>query len=84
MITPKQQEPARMPAFRISDSETMQNKMMYQIRMGNLNEDAMNRLQAQCMEELHQLRSELDVILQELRDIADRLNGRTRRESIAA
>ncbi|PWW02753.1 hypothetical protein DFQ01_10829 [Paenibacillus cellulosilyticus] len=84
MITPKQQEPARMPAFRISDSETMQNKLMYQIRSGNLNEDAMNRLQTQCTEELHQLRSELDVMLQELREIADRLNGRTIQESIAA
>lgn len=73
-----------MPAFRISDSETMQNKLMYQIRLGNLNEGAMNRLQAQCTEELHLLRSELDVMLQELRETADRLNGRTKQESIAA
>ncbi|MBD3919069.1 hypothetical protein H8B09_09910 [Paenibacillus sp. PR3] len=84
MITPKQQEPTRMPAFRISDSETMQNKLMYQIRMGNVNEGAMNRIQEQCKEELQQLRSELDVMLQELREIADRLNGRTIQESIAA
>lgn len=84
MITPKQKEPTRMPAFRISDSETMQNKLMYQIRVGNMNEDAMNRLQAQCTEELQLLRSELDIMLQELREIADRLNGRTIQESIAA
>ncbi len=73
-----------MPEYRISDSETMQNKLTYQIRTGNLGDSDLNRLQQQCTNELHQLRSELDDLLRELRDIADRLGGLEIRYSIAA
>lgn len=80
----QRQEPARVPEFRICDSETMQNKLTYQIRTGNVSDRDLNRLQQQCANELHQLRSELDVLLRELSDIADRLGGREIRHSIAA
>ncbi len=73
-----------MPEYRISDSETMQNKLTYQIRTGNLSDRDLDRLQRQCANELHQLRSELDDMLRELRDIADRFGGRGIRYSIAA
>lgn len=84
MTTMQRQEPASMPEYRISDSETMQNKLTYQIRTGNLGSRDLDRLQQQCTNELHQLRSELDDLLRELREIADRLGGREIRYSIAA
>lgn len=84
MMTMQRQEPATMPEYRISDSETMQNKLTYQIRTGNLGSRDLDRLQQLCTNELHQLRSELDDLLRELREIADRLGGREIRYSIAA
>ncbi|WP_027086963.1 hypothetical protein [Cohnella panacarvi] len=84
MMTMQRQEPATMPEYRLSDSETMQNKLTYQIRTGNLGIGDLDRLQQQCTSELHQLRSELDDLLRELRVISDRLGGRDNRFSIAA
>ncbi|WP_435171878.1 hypothetical protein [Paenibacillus glycanilyticus] len=62
-------EPARMPEYRISESESMQYKLLYQIRMGNMSTSELDKLQFLCKSELHQLRSELDAMLQELRDM---------------
>lgn len=83
MIATRNQEPARLPEFRIADSESMQNKLTYQIRTGNLNAGALDKLQSQCAEELHRLRSELELLLQELRESA-RPAHRDDRGSIAA
>ena len=76
-------EPARIQGFRISDSESTVYKLMYQVRTGNLNGAALDRLQTQSTNELHQLRSELDLLLQELREFA-RSEDRQTGESIAA
>ncbi|MFC5528811.1 hypothetical protein [Cohnella yongneupensis] len=83
-IATGQREPAKLPEFRISNSETMQNKLVYQIRTGNMDANGLNRLQSQCMNELHQLRSELDELLQELREIANPTGDHKNRERIAA
>lgn len=84
MITMQRQEATRLPEFRISDSVTMQNKLTYQIRTGNISGHALDRLQQQCTNVLHELRSELDVLLRELREIADEQGSRAIRNSIAA
>ncbi|SFD81549.1 hypothetical protein SAMN05216378_1551 [Paenibacillus catalpae] len=83
-------EPVRMPEYRISESESMQYKLLYQIRMGNMSTSELDKLQFLCKSELHQLRSELDTKLQELRDLNNQMQGNTDdnkekdKESIAA
>ncbi|MBO9596612.1 MAG: hypothetical protein J7559_02145 [Cohnella sp.] len=84
MTALQRQEPAAIREYRICDSETMQNKLTYQIRTGNLGNRDLDRLQRQCTEELNELRSELDDLLRELREIADRFGEREIRYSIAA
>ncbi|MFD0674640.1 hypothetical protein [Cohnella sp. GCM10027633] len=83
MIATHYQEPSRMPEYRIGDSESMQNKLLYLIRTGNMNAPALDKLQSQCTDELYRLRSELDLLLQELRDLAKPADYADR-ESIAA
>jgi hypothetical protein len=57
---------------RICDSETMANKLIYQIRKEQLAPSDLQKLQNRCNRELQELRQELDELLQELRVIADR------------
>lgn len=76
-------ESASIPGFRISDSESTVYKLMYQVRTGNLIGTELDRLQTQSTNELHRLRSELDLLLQELRELAGSANLKTI-ESIAA
>ncbi|MNG00858.1 hypothetical protein D3C84_838110 [compost metagenome] len=73
-----------MTEYRISDSETMCNKLTYQIMTGNISGMELDRLQLQCKKELHQLRTELDQLLAELRETAERMNGYKSERSIAA
>jgi len=70
--------------YRLCDSETMCNKLTYQIKTGNIGGMELNRLQSQCRKELQQLRTELDQLLQELRETAERMNGYKSERSIAA
>lgn len=83
-------EPARMPEYRISESESMQYKLLYQIRMGNMSTSELDKLQFLCKNELQQLRGELDTMLQELRDMNKQMQGKNddhtekEKESIAA
>ncbi|WP_336773300.1 hypothetical protein [Paenibacillus sp. MMO-58] len=90
MIKAQKTEPARMPEYRISESESMQYKLLYQIRMGNMSASELDKLQFLCKSELHQLRSELDTMLQELRDMNKQMQGKKEdhtekdKESIAA
>ncbi|MCM3628518.1 hypothetical protein M3194_14220 [Paenibacillus glycanilyticus] len=90
MIKQQKNEPARMPEYRISESESMQYKLLYQIRMGNMSTSELDKLQFLCKNDLHQLRSELDTMLQELRDMNNQMQGNTNeikekdKESIAA
>ncbi|RTE03973.1 hypothetical protein [Paenibacillus whitsoniae] len=65
----------RMTEFRICDSESVQYKLLHQIRTGAMSSRDLDKLQAQCMKELHQLRSELDSLLEELREMV-RQSGR--------
>lgn len=76
-------EPAKIQGFRISDSESTVYKLMYQVRTGNVTGQELDRLRTQSANELHQLRAELDLLLQELRDFA-RSEDRKKLESIAA
>ncbi|WP_336785650.1 hypothetical protein [Paenibacillus sp. MMO-177] len=69
-------EPARMPEYRISESESMQYKLLYQIRMGNMSTSELDKLQFLCINELQQLRGELDTMLQELRDMNKQMQGK--------
>ncbi|TCM96311.1 hypothetical protein EV294_105178 [Paenibacillus sp. BK033] len=69
-------EPARMPEYRISESESMQYKLLYQIRMGNMSTSELDKLQFLCKNELHQLRTELDTMLQELREMNKQMQGK--------
>ncbi|NIK71662.1 hypothetical protein [Paenibacillus sp. BK720] len=69
-------EPARMPEYRISESESMQYKLLYQIRMGNMSTSELDKLQFLCKSELHQLRTELDTMLQELREMNKQMQGK--------
>lgn len=69
--------------FRISDSESTVYKLMYQVRTGNVTGGELDRLQTQSTNELHRLRTELDLLLQELREFA-RSGDRKTIESIAA
>ncbi|WP_127532871.1 hypothetical protein [Paenibacillus kobensis] len=64
-----------MTEYRISDSETMCNKLTYQIRTGSIQGMELDRLQLQCKKELQELRTELDQLLAELREAAERMNG---------
>ncbi|WP_219835081.1 hypothetical protein [Paenibacillus sp. R14(2021)] len=64
--------PAIVYANRICDSETMTNKLIYQVRQDQLSPAELNKLQARCNRELNELRQELDELLHELRDIAQR------------
>ncbi|MBP3965388.1 hypothetical protein [Paenibacillus lignilyticus] len=57
---------------RLSESDTMTNKLIYQVKQNQLSERELNKLQARCSKELSDLRNELNVLLQELRVIADR------------
>ncbi|MFC5468056.1 hypothetical protein ACFPPD_04940 [Cohnella suwonensis] len=84
MLTISKREPVKWPEFRMSDSESMQNKLQYRIRTGNMNDSELNRLQTQCTEELHRLRTELDMLLRELRQNLDPNEDRNHRERIAA
>jgi hypothetical protein len=83
-------EPVKMAEFRISESESMQYKLLYQIRTGNMSASELDKLQFLCTNELHQLRSELDKMLQELRDQNNQMQGKNEenkekdKESIAA
>ncbi len=76
-------EPAIAPRFRICDSESTQYKLLYRIRTGHIADGELDRVQAQCASELRELRSELDRLLQELRESV-RSDDRQKRESIAA
>lgn len=58
-------------SHRICDSETMANKLIYQIRKEQLTPIDLQKLQNRCNRELQELRQELDELLQELRVIAD-------------
>jgi len=71
-------------ANRISDSESMSSKLIYQIRTGQLNPTELDRLQVRCSAELQQLRSELDVLLTELRIIAEGRADRSVSRQLAA
>ncbi|MGG1517085.1 hypothetical protein ABE504_16870 [Paenibacillus oryzisoli] len=71
----QKQEVERMTEFRICDSESVQYKLLHQIRTGAMSTRDLDKLQAQCTKELHQLRSELDLLLEELREIV-RQSGR--------
>lgn len=68
--------PTIVYADRICDSDTMTNKLIYQIRQGCLTPAELNKLQARCNGELQELRQECNDILNELRAIADRLSSR--------
>ncbi|MCQ6561112.1 hypothetical protein [Paenibacillus mendelii] len=57
-------------AARISDCDTMTDKLIYQIRTGQITGSSLNTLGARCRTELHELRQELDELLRELREIA--------------
>ncbi|MBM7567178.1 hypothetical protein [Paenibacillus sacheonensis] len=57
---------------RISDSDTMTNKLIYQVRQNQLSPAEMDRLQNRSARELHALRRELNELLNELRAIAER------------
>jgi hypothetical protein len=90
MIKLQKTEPVKMAEFRISESESMQYKLLYQIRTGNMSASELDKLQFLCTNELHQLRSELDKMLQELRDLNNQMQGKNNdnkekdKESIAA
>ncbi|MFC5403291.1 hypothetical protein [Cohnella soli] len=86
MLTIPRHEPVKWPEFRISNSESMQNKLQYRIRTGSMNEAELDHLQSQCTNELHTLRSELDLLLQELRQslAMDSNTNRIPRKRIAA
>ncbi|NBD24158.1 hypothetical protein [Paenibacillus glycinis] len=64
--------PTIVYANRICDSETMTNKLIYQIRQNQLSPNELDKLQARCNRELNELREELNDLLNELRAIADR------------
>ncbi|MWC28061.1 hypothetical protein [Paenibacillus sp. MMS18-CY102] len=66
--------PAIVYASRISDSETMTNKLIYQIRSNQLSNTDLDKLQSRCTNELADLRQELDEMLRELRQIAAQMN----------
>lgn len=90
MINEQKTETVKMPEYRISESESMQYKLLYQIRMGHMSTNELDKLQFLCKQELHQLRSELDTMLQELRDMNKQMQGLNEtheqkdKESIAA
>ncbi|MCU6712071.1 hypothetical protein M6D81_25565 [Paenibacillus sp. J5C_2022] len=52
---------------RLCDNETITNKLIYQIRQQQVSDSDMDRLQARCRSELHELRQELNSLLSELR-----------------
>ncbi|SEU10858.1 hypothetical protein [Paenibacillus sp. NFR01] len=81
MLTMQKQDSPLPAEFRISASETMQNKLLYQIHTGQFGDRELAHLQKACYKELHQLRSELDVLLDELRLI---VSGGKKREALAA
>ncbi|QHT59043.1 hypothetical protein GXP70_03075 [Paenibacillus lycopersici] len=64
--------PAIVYASRLCDSDTMTNKLIYQIRQNQLSPAQLNDLQSRCSRELNELRQELDTLLNELRAIAGR------------
>lgn len=57
---------------RICDSETMTNKLIYQIRKEQLAPTDLQKLQNRCSNELQELRKELDELLLELGAFAGR------------
>ncbi|QHW31762.1 hypothetical protein GZH47_13545 [Paenibacillus rhizovicinus] len=65
-------QPAIVYTSRICDSDTMTNKLIYQIRQNQLSPTELNKLQARCNRELNELRQELNDLLNDLRAIADR------------
>ncbi|EFM12341.1 hypothetical protein PaecuDRAFT_1021 [Paenibacillus curdlanolyticus YK9] len=67
--------PTIVYANRISDSETMANKLIYQVRSNHLSNTDLDNLQARCKSELTELRQELDEILNELRQLAAKMNA---------
>lgn len=69
---------------RICDTESMTNKLIYQIRKEQLSAIELQKLQNRCNNELRELRHELDELLQELRIIADRYQSSARSPRIAA
>ncbi|SDX33222.1 hypothetical protein [Paenibacillus sp. CF384] len=56
---------------RLSESDTVTNKLIYQVKQHQLSDRELNKLQARCSKELSDLRNELNVLLHELRVIAD-------------
>lgn len=58
-------------ANRLCDSETMTNKLIYQIKQDRLSSKELDKLQARCSAELSELRQELNELLKELRAIAE-------------
>ncbi|AZN39281.1 hypothetical protein [Paenibacillus albus] len=70
------QTPAIVYANRLCDSETMTNKLIYQIKQDRLSTKELDKLQARCTAELSELRQELNELLKELRAIADGSNNR--------
>ncbi|MEK3881825.1 hypothetical protein [Paenibacillus sp. PL2-23] len=52
---------------RFCDNETIANKLIFQVRTGQLTPDDMDGLQDRCRTELHELRQELNTLLGELR-----------------
>ncbi|SFT21448.1 hypothetical protein [Paenibacillus sp. BC26] len=69
---------------RLSESDTMTNKLIYQVKQNQLSDRELNKLQARCSKELSDLRNELNVLLQELRIIADRNTNKPLSPSKAA
>ncbi|WP_308637486.1 hypothetical protein [Paenibacillus silvisoli] len=59
-------------ANRLCDSDSMTTKLIYQVKKNQLSDRELDKLQARCSRELNELRNELNVLLQELRAIADR------------
>ncbi|SEO34709.1 hypothetical protein [Paenibacillus sp. OV219] len=69
--------PAIVYANRLCDSETMTNKLIFQIKQDRLSTSELDKLQARCSAELNELRQELNELLKELRAIADGNNHPT-------
>lgn len=67
--------PTIQSADRISDCESMTDKLIYQIRTGQLTDTSLNALGARCTSELRELRQELDELLHELRLMAGERNN---------
>lgn len=77
--------PTIQTADRISDCESMTDKLIYQIRTGQLTDTSLNALGARCTSELRELRQELDELLHELRQMAgERINDNKISRNIAA